>query len=185
MRDITLSSVRCILPLPYFAGYSPEGGAGYSPEGGAGYSPEGGARPRVVKTPTICAITNSQHFNPPFDLCQSPTARVAPTWRRRQGWCKIGAAVLESKFIGPNKDQLQLKFLHVSRAYRRQGLGRQLFELAKAKAQERGARRLYISATPSENTINFYLRLGCTVTQEPDPELFELEPEDIHLEYEV
>jgi len=97
----------------------------------------------------------------------------------------IGAAVLESKFIGPNKDQLQLKFLHVSRAYRRQGLGRQLFELAKVKARERGARRLYISATPSENTINFYLRLGCTMTQEPDPELFEFEPEDIHLECEV
>jgi len=61
-------------------------------------------------------------------------------------------------------------------------LGTQLFERAKAAARERGARRLYISASPSENTVNFYLRLGCEVAAAPDPELFELEPEDIHLE---
>ena len=93
----------------------------------------------------------------------------------------IGVAILESKFIGKNKDQLQLKFLHVSRDYRNRGLGKQLFELARAKARERGARLMYISATPSENTVNFYLQLGAVVTDEPDPELFELEPEDIHL----
>jgi predicted N-acetyltransferase YhbS len=97
----------------------------------------------------------------------------------------IGIAILESKFIGAQKDQLQLKFLHVSQAYRGQGLGKKLFESARDKARERGARRLYISATPSEHTVNFYHRLGCTVTQELDPELFELEPEDIHLECPV
>jgi predicted N-acetyltransferase YhbS len=94
----------------------------------------------------------------------------------------VGVVVLDSKRIGKDKDQLQLKFLHVSNSYRNSGLGTQLFELAKATARERGARRLYISATPSENTVNFYLRLGCAVAEEPDPELFELEPEDIHLE---
>jgi GNAT superfamily N-acetyltransferase len=94
----------------------------------------------------------------------------------------VGVVVLENKPIGKQKDQLQLKFLHVSRSYRSSGLGTQLFKRAKAAARERGARRLYISATPSENTVNFYLRLGCAVAAEPDPELFELEPEDIHLE---
>ncbi len=94
----------------------------------------------------------------------------------------VGAAVLESKRIGERKDQLQLKFLHVSNSYRNRGLGTELFELARATAREKGAGRLYISATPSENTINFYLRLGCAVAREPDPELVELEPEDIHLE---
>jgi predicted N-acetyltransferase YhbS len=97
----------------------------------------------------------------------------------------IGIVVLESKRIGQHKDQLQLKFLHVSSSYRNRGLGTHLFELARAAAFERGARRLYISATPSMNTVNFYLRLGCTVTAEPDPELVELEPEDIHLECDV
>jgi predicted N-acetyltransferase YhbS len=94
----------------------------------------------------------------------------------------VGVVVLENKPIGKQKDQLQLKFLHVSRSYRNSGLGTQLFERAKAAARERGARQLYISATPSENTVNFYLRLGCAIAAEPDPELFELEPEDIHLE---
>lgn len=97
----------------------------------------------------------------------------------------VGVAVLESKFIGRRKDQLQLKFLHVSRAYRNRGLGAKLFELAKTAARERGAKRLYISATPSENAVNFYMRLGCTVAKERDPELFRLEPEDIHLECEI
>ena len=97
----------------------------------------------------------------------------------------IGIAVLESKFISAAKDQLQLKFLHVSQAYRGQGLGKRLFELSRDKAREKGAARLYISATPSEHTINFYHSLGCTVTQELDPELYALEPEDIHLECKV
>lgn len=97
----------------------------------------------------------------------------------------VGVAVLEGRFIGQPRDQLQLVFLHVSHGYRDQGLGRRLFELAADEAQGRGARRLYISATPSEHTIDFYLGLGCTVAAEPDPKLFALEPEDIHLEYSL
>lgn len=111
----------------------------------------------------------------------------------RGGWLRgvfdrsdlVGVVVLENKRIGKSGDQLQLKFLHVSNRYRNTGLGTQLFELAKATAKARGAKRLYISATPSENTIKFYLRLGCVVTREPDAELIELEPEDIHLECNV
>lgn len=94
----------------------------------------------------------------------------------------IGAAILDVRLLGRDRDQLQLKFLHVSRAYRNNGWGRRLFEQVRTEARARGARRLYISATPSENTVDFYLHLGCTLMQEPDPELFELEPEDIHLE---
>lgn len=95
----------------------------------------------------------------------------------------VGVAVLESKFIGTRQDTLQLKFLHVSRDYRKRGIASTLFHLAADKATELGARKLYISATPSENTINYYVNLGCTLATEIDPELLELEPEDIHLEY--
>ncbi len=97
----------------------------------------------------------------------------------------VGVVILDSKFIGVRNDQLQLEFLHVSASHRNTGLGRRLFELAKAVARERGAQRLYISATPSRNTIDFYLRLGCTLAAEPDPVLLAREPEDIHLECEV
>lgn len=97
----------------------------------------------------------------------------------------IGVAVLDSEFIGRNRDQLQLKFLHISRDYRKQGLGKGLFEMASTKARDWGAQQMYISATPSENTIDFYLHLGAVVTNEPLPELLALEPEDIHLEYNL
>jgi predicted N-acetyltransferase YhbS len=97
----------------------------------------------------------------------------------------VGAAVLESRFIGRNGDQLQLKFLHVSHDERNKGLGKALFQMAVARARDLGAKRLYISATPSQNTVDFYLRLGCEVTAEFDRELFDLEPDDIHLEYEI
>jgi predicted N-acetyltransferase YhbS len=96
-----------------------------------------------------------------------------------------GVAVLESRFIGPNQDQLQLKFLHVSRAYRKKGWGRVLFEKAAQKARQLGARTLYVSATPSENTVNFYRHLGCVVARRVDPELYGLEPEDIHLVFDL
>jgi ribosomal protein S18 acetylase RimI-like enzyme len=97
----------------------------------------------------------------------------------------ISVAVLENRFIGQPADMLQLLFLHVSHDYRDRGFGTQLFELAKRTARRKGAQRLYISATPSEHTINFYLRLGCVVSTQPDPELFAREPEDIHLEYNL
>jgi predicted N-acetyltransferase YhbS len=93
-----------------------------------------------------------------------------------------GVAILESRFIGSREDQLQLKFLHVGRPYRRMGLGKTLFESAAQCARKMGAKKLYISATPSENTIGFYMHLGCTLASEIDAELFALEPEDIHLE---
>ena len=94
----------------------------------------------------------------------------------------IGVVVLDNEFLGKHKDQLQMKFLHVSRSQRNSGVGARLLELAKRIARDRGASKLYISATPSENTISFYQAQGCTVSAEPDPELFALEPDDIHLE---
>jgi GNAT superfamily N-acetyltransferase len=97
----------------------------------------------------------------------------------------IGVVVLENRWIGRSQDTLQLKFLHISRVYRKQGLGKRLFELAAVSARRRGAKRMYVSATPSENTVKFYMGLGCTLASEVDPELFALEPEDIHLEYRL
>lgn len=97
----------------------------------------------------------------------------------------VGVSILESKFIGSQRDTLQLKFLHVSRDYRKRGIASMLFKLAVDKAKALGAKKLYISATPSEHTINYYRRLGCVVATEIDPELFSLEPEDIHLEYVI
>jgi GNAT superfamily N-acetyltransferase len=96
-----------------------------------------------------------------------------------------GVSVLDTLPRGEHGDLLQLEFMHVGRDYRGQGLGSRLFEQARTAARELGARGLYISATPSENTIRFYQRCGATVLAVPDPELFALEPDDIHLECRV
>jgi predicted N-acetyltransferase YhbS len=89
--------------------------------------------------------------------------------------------VLENHFIGKERDMLQLKMFQVSCEYRHRGLGKRLFTLSKEKARQLGARWMYISATPSQNTIGFYFSQGSRLAPEPDAELFALEPEDIHL----
>jgi len=93
-----------------------------------------------------------------------------------------GVSALESEFIGKNRDQLQLFFLQVDSKYRRMGIGGKLLKKAMAKAKKWGAKELYISATPSKNTINFYLHMGSTLASEINPILYKLEPKDIHLQ---
>lgn len=94
----------------------------------------------------------------------------------------IGISALESKFIGPDKDQVQLYFHHVDSNFRHKGVGGRLFREAVKRAKEVGANSLYISATPSKNTIGFYFHMGCRLVSEVNQELFRLEPKDIHLE---
>jgi GNAT superfamily N-acetyltransferase len=75
----------------------------------------------------------------------------------------------------------QLSYLHVSAGYRRAGIAGRIVRTLIAWAADRGAQQIYVSATPSESAINFYLALGFSPTNEPVPELFELEPDDIHM----
>jgi len=44
-----------------------------------------------------------------------------------------------------------------------------------------GAAPLYVSATPSGSTVEFYLSLGFRPTDEADPVLLEQEPDKIHM----
>ncbi len=94
----------------------------------------------------------------------------------------VGLISLECKFIGSANNQLQVVFLHVDKNYRKKGFGRKLMDKVKERARELGAKKLYISATPSKNTVDFYMHLGCKLAPEINPELYKLEPDDIHLE---
>lgn len=123
-----------------------------------------------------------EHFSPHLLDCFD---RGGTFFGAFDGDTLVGVAVLESRFIGSGLDRLQLKFLHVGRPYRGHGLGTRLFHLAESRARELGARKLYISSNPSKHTVGYYTNLGCTLTEEIDPELFELEPEDIHMEYVI
>lgn len=43
------------------------------------------------------------------------------------------------------------------------------------------ANDLYISAAPNKRTVDFYMKHGAEVLQKTDQQLWQLEPEDIHL----
>ena len=75
----------------------------------------------------------------------------------------------------------QLAFLHVSSGFRGQGIGRRLSDELEQIARGAGDTSLVVSATPSLNTVRFYERRGFRPMAEPLPELFELEPEDVHM----
>ncbi|MHA2030553.1 MAG: GNAT family N-acetyltransferase, partial [Candidatus Kariarchaeaceae archaeon] len=94
----------------------------------------------------------------------------------------VGMGSLDVKFIGKNKDQLQLAGLWVSIQYRKKGVAGRLVEHIQNKARDLGAKKLYVSATPSLNTITFYQNRGFKLTKDVNQELFEKEPEDIHME---
>lgn len=94
----------------------------------------------------------------------------------------VGIASLDIRWRGRLRDQLQLALLHVSQPYRRQGVATRLMNLVKERAKALGAKKLYISATETRNTVDFYMGAGAVLAQEVDPELYQREPEDIHLE---
>jgi GNAT superfamily N-acetyltransferase len=75
----------------------------------------------------------------------------------------------------------QLAFLHVSAPWRRAGIGSRLSERLEEIARAAGDVRVVVSATPSGNTVRFYLGRGFLPMAEPIEELFDLEPEDVHL----
>jgi GNAT superfamily N-acetyltransferase len=109
---------------------------------------------------------------------------------KRGGWlhgvfdCQtlLAAVVVDNRVIhNQGLHMRQLKFLHVSHGARSLGLGGQLFALACEHARTAGAEALYVSATESRNTVEFYLRHGCHLLKQPDPELYQQEPDDIHL----
>jgi len=79
----------------------------------------------------------------------------------------------------------QLALLHVSCQYRRQGVASRLFEEVLRLATGDGARRLYVSATPSGSAVGFYTSRGFQPTDTPDPELLAEEPQDIHMILEI
>ena len=66
-------------------------------------------------------------------------------------------------------------------ALRATGIGSRLSEQLEQIARTAGDSDMVVSATPSENTVRFYLGRGFQPMAEPLAELLELEPEDVHL----
>lgn len=95
----------------------------------------------------------------------------------------VGFANVENVPRGSSKQYLELCYIHVSREYRGQGLGKRLFCLCCEAARQRGAEKLYIGAHPAVETQEFYSALGCVPAEEVIEEILAREPLDIQLEY--
>jgi ribosomal protein S18 acetylase RimI-like enzyme len=74
-----------------------------------------------------------------------------------------------------------LAFLHVSASFRSAGIGHRLSDELDLIARDAGDSEIVVSATPSENTVRFYIGRGYELMAQPLPELYELEPEDVHM----
>ena len=75
----------------------------------------------------------------------------------------------------------QLAFLHVTQTLRGAGIGRRLSSELEQLARRAGDSSMVVSATPSANTVRFYQGSGYELMPQPLPELFEREPEDVHM----
>ena len=74
-----------------------------------------------------------------------------------------------------------LDIIQVSLAYRGNGIGKKLFNIAKQEAKKAGAKALYISACSSEETIAFYKAMGAELTNSPIREIADDEPYDLQM----
>ena len=101
-----------------------------------------------------------------------------------EGLKLVGLGGIGGKLIGENNNMIQLTSLFVSSKYRKKGIGRQLISMLKEKAKQSGAEKLYVSATPSKHTVDFYRGVGFDLTT-PIKELFEAQPEDIHMDMKL
>ncbi|XID94934.1 GNAT family N-acetyltransferase [Paenibacillaceae bacterium WGS1546] len=92
-----------------------------------------------------------------------------------------GFGVLAHKFRGIDRDRLQVDLMYVSREYRRQGIGTRILTQLGEEARSRGAKYLYISSTETRSAVSFYKSQGSQITNEVDQELYDMEPQDIHM----
>ena len=94
----------------------------------------------------------------------------------------VGMSVLDDYTLQNAAGRFNFAGLWVSQRYRGRGVGRALAQLVIVNARELGASMLYVSATPSQNTVRFYMSMGFRPAKTADPNLFQAEPEDIHMQ---
>lgn len=97
----------------------------------------------------------------------------------------VGFCSVERAFWGARHKHLLLDQLFVSRELRGSGIGGALFLKAAQAAKRRGAEKLYICAGSAEETIAFYHAMGCVEASEVNQELYQEDPRDLQLEFDL
>lgn len=93
-----------------------------------------------------------------------------------------GFVSVEPGLFGARQDYMDLSSIHISEDMRGQGIGRQLFLVAREWARKKGAGKLYISAHSAVESQAFYKAMGCVEAQEIRRDHVEKEPFDCQLE---
>ncbi|HLJ68264.1 MAG TPA: GNAT family N-acetyltransferase [Chloroflexota bacterium] len=104
--------------------------------------------------------------------------RGGEAWGAYDNGRMVAIAVLRYRL---SDDVAELAALFVSRPYRRRGIARRLTQTVLDAAHQSGASSVYVSATPSVSAVGFYRRMGFGLAESVNPELYALEPEDIHM----
>lgn len=94
----------------------------------------------------------------------------------------VGVAGLDvSQRYGRDSNMFNLGPMWISKKHRGHGIGERLFVMVQEEAERLDIGGLYVSATPVPKTVRFYTKMGCRLLSDPDPQLFAVEPEDIHM----
>jgi len=128
--------------------------------------------PRWFDDGPVHSVTGMVEFLSPM------LANGSTLWGAFDGDALVGVMVYRAHLTAT---MAQLVFLHVSHGHRRQGIAARLTAECIRLAREDGAEQLYVSATPSGSAVGFYQSQGFQLVDQPHPELFALEPEDIHM----
>ena len=132
-------------------------------------------------------------------LCRNPFIDDWSAERKREkaneilsGKHIVYGAVDENRIIGIillcselDHNRMIIDSFHVSADKRRQGIGLNLLKAAKEEAIKRGAAILYVSASPAQETIDFYTTMGFKVSLNPIESYVNDEPDDIQMEYKI
>jgi GNAT superfamily N-acetyltransferase len=138
-------------------------------------------------------LREGDYSSPPWRAEGSGEHSVAAVLEQLEEWAAAGGVAIGvfdgDRLVGiglvvPHlrPEVAQLAFLYVTDGRRGEGVGVRLTDELERLAREAGSRSMVVSATPSRNTVDFYRRRGYEPMAEPLPELYELEPEDVHLE---
>lgn len=97
----------------------------------------------------------------------------------------VGFSGVNGQVMGSEGQYRNLSYVHVSKPYRHQGIGRKLMKHTIMEARRRGYEKLYIGGHASVSTIDFYMSIGCQLASEIVKEVYDHEPRDIQLELEI
>lgn len=97
----------------------------------------------------------------------------------------IGFASLNKDIFGSQYKHVLLDQMFISKAFRNQGIGKKLMSFCIEQAKIWQVDKIYICAGSSEDTIAFYKKLGCIEAIEINQKLYEDDPRDIQLEFDI